>query len=109
MSSLRDTRDALLLAFSDDAISDDEFCLLYDLNRSRDDYPYWNYQRFNLDDMDNSESWSHFRFYKSDIYRLKDALQVPDTIKTYNRMRVDGVEAMCIFLKRFSYPCMQVC
>ena len=55
--------------------------------------------------MDNSESWSHFRFYKSDIYHLKDALQVPDTIKTYNRMRVDGVEAMCIFLKRCLYPC----
>ena len=53
-----------------------------------------------------------FKFYGSifcrlyiDIYRLKDVLRLPDILKTYNRLSVSGIEALCIFLKRFSYPC----
>ena len=38
MVNLRDSRNGLLFAFDDGDISDDEFCLLYDVNRSRDDY-----------------------------------------------------------------------
>ena len=36
--ALRDVRDALLYAYDDGDINDDEFCMLYDLNKSRDDY-----------------------------------------------------------------------
>ena len=35
-------------------------------------------------------------------------LRLPDSIVTYNRMRVDGIEALCIFLKRVAYPCRYV-
>ena len=108
MSSLRKTRYALLEAYDDGYLSDDEFMLLYDANKSRDDYAYWSYERFDLDKMENAESWSQFRFYKRDIFRLAEVLQIPDTVQTYNRMLVDGVEALCIALKRFSYPCRYV-
>ena len=108
MVNLRDSRNGLLFAFDDGDISDDEFCLLYDVNHSRDDYPYWNYERFDLDRLDDAESWAQFRFNKNDIYRLQEVLQIPDTISTSNHMRVDGVEALCIFLKRFTYPCRYV-
>jgi hypothetical protein len=86
-------------------IDADEFLLLYDINSSRNDYPYWNYEKFNLDDMDDDETWSEFRFKKNDIYRLKSALEIPDYIRTYNRLRVKGEEALCIMLRRFAYPC----
>ena len=32
-------------------------------------------------------------------------VQVPDQIRCYNRVVVDGIEALCIFLKGFTYPC----
>ena len=55
--------------------------------------------------MDDSECWTKFRFHKHDIFRLKNALHIPDVIRTYNRLIVSGEEALFIFLKRFSYPC----
>ena len=57
------------------------------------------YERLNFDSSDHDESWSHFRLFKNDIYRLKNALRIPDFVHTYNRMAVDGVEALCIFLE----------
>ena len=99
MADLRKTRESLLLAFSDNLIDDVEFSLLYDVNNSRNDYPYWVYYKFNLEHLDDAECWSEFRFLKNDIYRLKDALKIPDVLRTYNRLAVDGIEALCIFLK----------
>ena len=32
-------------------------------------------------------------------------LNIPEVLITYNRSKFDGMEAFCIFLKRFSYPC----
>ena len=105
MAGLREARNSLLSAVNENIIDDEEFLLLYDVNKSRDDYPYWSYDSFNLDNLDDSESWSEFRFLKNDIYRLKNVLQIPDRIKTYNRLSVDGITALCIFLKRFADPC----
>ena len=53
--------------------------------------------------MNDAETWSEFRFLKNDLFRLKDALQIPDTIRTYNRLRVSGIEGLCILLKRLAY------
>ena len=105
MVKFRDVRNLLVSSYDDGDISDDEFCLLYDYHWSRDSYPYWNYERFNLESFDNAECWSQFRFHKREIYRLSDVLGIPETMKTYNRMSVDGIEALCVFLKRFAYPC----
>ena len=85
MAGLRETREFLLMAYLDDMIDDEDFAMLYDINRSTNpDFPYWTYQPFDLDKMDDSECWNEFRFLKSDVYRLNDALQIPDTILTYN-------------------------
>ena len=105
MANLRKTRESLLLAFSDNLIDHVEFSLLYDVNNSRNDYTYWVYNKFNLEHVDDAECWSEFRFLKNDIYRLKDALEIPDVLRTYNRLAVDGIETLCIFLKRFEYSC----
>ncbi|XP_054764968.2 uncharacterized protein LOC129271719 [Lytechinus pictus] len=51
---------------------------------------------------------SFFRFQKDDIYRLKHALGVPDRITLPNRSKLDGIEALCIGLQRYAYPCRYV-
>ena len=67
MAGLREARNSLLSAVNENIIDDEEFLLLYDVNKSRDDYPYWSHDSFNLDNLDDSESWSKFRFLKNDI------------------------------------------
>ena len=49
MPTFREAREALLYAFSDNLITDEEFVLLYDVNKSKNrDFEYWNYEKFNL-------------------------------------------------------------
>ena len=106
MASLRETREALLLAHDQGIVDDEEFVLLFDLNKSKNpDYPYWKYNGFDLDSMTDAECQTEFRFYRSDIYRLVDVLDIPGEITCYNRSVFDGIEAFCVFLKRFAYPC----
>ena len=106
MTVLRDAREALLEANFNKIIDDEELLLLYDMNRSKNlDYPYWNYQKFDLENISTEEFWTEFRLYKNDIYDLRETFNIPEEIITYNRLKVDGIEALCIFLKRFSYPC----
>lgn len=109
MASLRHTREALLLSHGIEVIDGEEFLLLYDVNKSKNpSYPYWNYDAFELDSMTDDECKSQFRFLKNDIYLLAETLDIPDAFKCYNEVVVDGVEALCIMLKRFSYPCRYV-
>ena len=52
--SLKEARKQLLYAFDDGLISDEEYLLLYDLNRSTNlEFPYEQYPLFDLDDMQN--------------------------------------------------------
>ena len=106
MPSLREIRDILLFAHSDNLINDEEFWLLYDINKSSNvELPYWTYGRFDLDVLTDDECKSEFIFYKNDVYLLTEVLQVPDEIRCYNRVVVDRIKALCIFLKRFAHPC----
>lgn len=106
MPGLRDIRELLVLSHSYGMLSDEEFILLYNENISRNpDFPYWTYDKFDLDDMTDDECKAEFRFFRSDIYSLADALRLPPTIKTYNGLVVQSIPALCMFLKRFAYPC----
>ena len=65
MPSLREIRDMLLFAHSDNLISEKECLLLYDLNKSINlELPYWSYDQFDLDLLNDDECKSEFRFYK---------------------------------------------
>ena len=106
MPRLRDVRDCLLMAHAQHLIHDAEFLFLYKASKSRNlDIPYWKYQPFDLDQLTDDECRGDFRFLKNDVYLLKDILLIPDEINCYNRTKVDGIEGLCIFLKRFAYPC----
>lgn len=106
MPGLKEVRDQLLLAFDNYIISEEEFLLLYDVNRSVNrDYRHYDYNLFDLDSFPDAE-YTEFRFRKTDIIRLKNALQIPDeiTCHNYNDIIANGTEALCILLRRLCYP-----
>ena len=106
MATFRKARESLLTSYAEDLIDEDEFLLLYDLNVSKNpDLPYWSYEKFELDNLTDDECKAEFRFLKNDIYQVAEVMRVPEEIFTYNRVKVDGIEALCIFLRRFAYPC----
>ena len=81
MSSFRDTRNLLLESYSEKVIDDTEFFLLYDMNTSENpDFPYWNYDQFDLENISEAECKAEFRFYRNDIYMLADKLGLQETI-----------------------------
>ena len=45
------------------------------------------------------------RFKRDDIIHLKEVLEIPERIQSRNGTRVNGLEALCILLARFAYPC----
>ena len=93
MMSLKEVRNQLLISDDDGVINDEEFLLLYDLNRSNNvDLPYNSYPGFDFDDLADDECLSEFRLYKNYLPSLAEVLGIPEVVE-------------CIFLKRYSYPC----
>ena len=69
MPNFRENRMALLHAYDDEVINDEEFVLLYDVNTSKNlDLPYGDYENFDLDNLSNDECKAEFCFLKDDIY-----------------------------------------
>ena len=71
--AFKNVRNLLLINHNDGFIDDDEFVVLYDLFASKNlDFPYDSYARFDLEELDESESFAEFRFGKRDIRILKE-------------------------------------
>ena len=105
MPNLRNVRECLLFGFEENPLNDEEFILLYDMNISKNpDFPYWQYDPFDLDGLCDDECKAEFPFLKNNIHLLKDVLQVPEEVVCHNRLVVDGIEDLCVLLKRFAYP-----
>ena len=106
MATFREVRDLLAVACFEDIIDEDEFLLLWDLNTSKNlDFPYEDYGRFDLDEMDDSECLAEFRVKKRDLPDLAAALRIPDQFVCHQRSVADGMEGLCMLLRRLSYPC----
>ena len=89
-------------------LNDEEFLLLYDVDGPRNRHlslPYWKFDPFNLEDMDDDECLVEFRFTKEEIYGLVATFRLEEDIRCYIGWVADSVEALCICLKRFAYPC----
>ena len=69
------------------------------------DFPYDCYGSFDLDEMDDSECLAEFRFHKNDVPVLLEALQFPQSFTCHQGTIWNGIEALCITLRRFAYPC----
>ena len=106
MSSFREIRDLLLLSFDDGVLSDEEFVILYECYRSRNpEFTYSSYARFSLEEMDDSECLAEFRVRKQDLPVLAEVLRIPGQIICRQRTVCGGTEALCMLLRRLSYPC----
>ena len=55
--------------------------------------------------MDDSECLSEFRFCKSELPVLSEALHLPNYFTCHQGTICDGIEGLCIALRRFAYPC----
>ena len=108
MASFTETRELLCISHAMGCITDAEFLLLYEENKSDNlDFPYQEYPTFSLPDRNGAECIANLRVEKHHISRLEDALQIPAvfTCKCDQETVCDGIEGLCIFLKRFAYPC----
>ena len=54
--SFHEFREAFSCCFSEDLISEEEVLILHEEYESRDCFPFWKYEPFNLDNFDNSEA-----------------------------------------------------
>ena len=83
MPNFRETRACIAYAYGSNFINEQEFVFLYDCHKSTNpEFPNWNYDRFDLDEKSNDECKAEFRFYREDIYKLAEQLQLPDEITT---------------------------
>ena len=97
--------DLLLLLHDAGSLSDEEFLLLYDMIKSNLTLPFWNYPKLDLEGLENDECVSEFRFEMKDVYILGITSKITESIFCFNETKVDGIDSLCIFLKRFAYPC----
>ena len=101
--------DDILLDMHDDGeLDDEEVLLLMHENQHRNLHAnllFEKYDRFDVEFYTEEEFEVEFRFHKRDINRLAAAFQLPDSFKCANGVIVDGVEALCVTLKRVAYPC----
>ena len=74
-------------------------------SRKNQDFPYDCYGAFDLNEFDDSECLAEFRFYRNELPLLLEALQLPQSFNCHHGTICDGVEALCIRLRRFAYPC----
>ena len=87
-------------------LSDEEFVVLFDENLSKNlDLRYDEYGRFDLDERADSECISEFGVKKSDLPKLTDALQIPDSFTCYQKSVSDGMEGLPMLLQRLAHPC----
>ena len=104
--SLHELQELLFLSYNHGAIDDEELLLLYEEFLPKNpDFSYENYDRLDLNDMNDSECLAEFRVKKRDLPILAEALQIPDSFTCSQRSVVSGMEGLCILLRRLAYPC----
>ena len=67
--------------------------------------PYDSFSEFDLENFRDDECLAEFRFKKTHIAVLAEALQNPPTVRCSQGSVCDGEEAFCMLLKRMCYPC----
>ena len=104
--SFEEVREVLVSAYTVGYLDDREFLTLYEYyeptNRS---FPYWDFDAFCLEDFTSSKCEANFVVAKDDLLMLKDAPQIPETSKCPQGTMCDGLEGLCLLLKRLAYLC----
>ena len=86
MSSLKETRDLLLVSCVKGIINANEFAIFYDVNMSKIPlFPYDNYEEFWLDNFIEEECMAEFRVERNDLPVLADAFGIPPVFRWSQR------------------------
>ena len=81
MTSFKEIRDILLVAYDSGVISAEDFVILFSNFESKNpEFPFKSYDRFDLETMDESECLAEFRVERQDIQSLANAMQIPEYI-----------------------------
>ena len=105
----KEIRDAALLAHFNGDIGDEELAIIHDFYRSQPTVLHdWTHINFDLDGYSDEACLLQFRFHKRDIFDLADIMGFPDHIHTYNGVNIHKIEALCMTLKRYAFPCRYV-
>ena len=79
--SFHELREALVCAFSDGVISEEEFLILYEEYESTNlNFPHWEYEPFSLDNFDSSDGRAEFRVDK----------EIPSWLTLYRYQNIFG-------------------
>ena len=100
MSSIKELRDLYLIAYDSKIISDEEFLVLEIYQSKSPEFPCSSYPRLRLENMQHDEYLADFRVKKEDVPVLAEALQIPETVRCEQRSIWDGIEGLCMLLRR---------
>ena len=107
--AFQDVRDYLVYGLADGFVNEEEFLIIYNMYESVNPlYPYWEVQPFCLETMDASECLAEFRVKKDDIPALAIALRIPNQFVCHQGTICNGLEGLCLLLRRLIYPCRYV-
>ena len=96
----------ICLCYEMDYISDDKFLLLHTSYKSQNlELPYDSFSEFDLESFEEDECLAQFRFQKTHIPVLGEALQIPPMVRCSQWSVCDGEVALCMLLKCMCYPC----
>ena len=103
MSSFHDVQALPFLSYEDGMLDEDKFSLLHEqFVPKNSNFSYEVYDRFSLYEGNDAECLAQFRFRKHDLQILSEVLQIPGSLRCYQRSVVDGMEGLCILLRRLS-------
>ena len=69
------------------------------------EFPWDRYSPFDLENMDEANCKVYFRVEKRDLHTLGEVLEIPPTFRCLQRSVCEGMEELCMLLKRLAYPC----
>ena len=95
MASFTETRELLCISHAMSFITDAEFSLLYEENKSDNlDFPYQEYPTFSLPDRNGAECTANLRVEKHHIARPEDTLQISAIFKCDQGTVCNGTEEL---------------
>ena len=102
MSSFHEVQDKLLLSCEDGILDEDELICYYTSNLcpKNPNFLHEEYDRFSLNETNDAECLAECRFRKHDLQILSEVLQIPNSFRCYQRSVVDGMEGLCLPLRR---------
>ena len=83
---------------------EDLFAVMLDEIANREPPTHRSYADFSVDNFNEEEFKTYFRFKKEDLNDLVQSLKLEDNYSAANEIKWDCYEGICILLRRLSYP-----